>query len=412
MNKKLRINGALISCLVMGVTSAACSSASDSPGGVVPTLGDDSSGEATTNVNTGAGDSAGNPAPQTSGDDGPIGPLPSGGSTTGDGGGDDETCASANADAELQELALAFAFDVSGSMGEGDFPYHDKTLKWDPVVAATQAFFEAEDTVRVSASMVFFPTEDDDRCDVDQYSNPDVPLQPLPSTAFAEALDEVYPDRGGTPTRAVLQATIDYVRGLIEEGSSAKHAIVLVTDGMPQGCSDETDSVEAVAELVGEISSEVPVYVIGIANPITDEEPNPPDNVTGLHEIASAGGTEDAFVIDTGNPTQTVADFDAVIQSIRSGGLTCELTIPQPPAGQTFDPELINVSLTSGGEVSALGYRESREQCDGVGAWHYDDAEQPTRIVLCEETCNLTKSLADVHLQVEFGCKRRTSDVK
>lgn len=409
MNKKLHNSRAWVG-LVLGLAFGACDSADEGPGASDPISRDDSS-DGTRPSGTGDNGTTDSPAPQTSDDQGPIiGPLPNGGSATGDAGaGDDETCASANSDAELQELALAFAFDVSGSMGEGDFPYHDKALKWDPVVAASQAFFEAEDTVRVSASMVFFPTEDRDRCDVDQYANPDVPLQALPSTAFAEAIDEVYPDRGGTPTRAVLQATIDYVRGLIEDGSTAKHAIVLVTDGMPQGCSDETDSVEAVAELVSDISDEVPVYVIGIANPITEDEPNPPDNVTGLHQIASAGGTDSAFIIDTGNPTQTVADFDEVIQSIRSTGLTCDLAIPEPPPGQSFDDNLVNVSVKSGGAVSELVF--SRD-CEEENAWRYDDEEQPTRIVLCDATCDLTKSLADVELQVEFGCKRRTSQVK
>ena len=47
-----------------------------------------------------------------------------------------ESCASAHAEAELLPVYLAFAFDVSGSMGKGDKPWHDRTLKWDPVVAA------------------------------------------------------------------------------------------------------------------------------------------------------------------------------------------------------------------------------------------------------------------------------------
>lgn len=335
----------------------------------------------------------------------PIMPLPSAGMDDADGG----ACASANSNAEIQDLALAFAFDVSGSMGEGDFPYHNKELKWDPVVAATTAFLESPDAVRVSASMVFFPTSNSDRCDADQYAVPDVPLQQLPSTAFGEAINEIFPDRGGTPTLAVLEATIDYVDGLIADGSTAKHAIVLITDGMPQGCSDEANEVDTVAAAVAAVSERIPVYVIGIANPPTEEEPNPPDNVSSLHQIAVAGGTGQAHLIDTGDATQTVADFNAAIQTIRASGFSCEVAIPDPPAGKTFDKEKVNVSVTTGGGVDELVYSDD---CSEASAWHYDDKDDPTRIVLCEQTCDVVKAEADAELAVEFGCGRRTASVK
>jgi hypothetical protein len=409
MNKqKLRNSGVLVGCVTLGLWLGGCSSSEDEPntGGTISRDDTSSEGRSSSNAHPG-GTSEEEPSDPTSGDDDIIVPMP--GNPRGDAGGNEEACASSNSSAELQELALAFAFDVSGSMGEGDKPFHDKELKWDPVVAASKAFFEAKDTVRVSASMTFFPTKDANRCDAEEYATPDVPLQSLPSTAFSEAIDAIFPDRGGTPTHAVLQATIGYVRGLIEAGSTAKHAIVLVTDGMPQGCTRDTDTVDAVAELVREISDEVPVYVIGIENPVTEAEPNPPDNVTGLHTIALAGGTGDAFIIDTGNPTQTIADFDEVIQSIRSSGLSCELEIPPAPSGQTFDKDRVNVSLQSGEGVEKLVYSPN---CEEEDAWHYDDEGKPTRIVLCERTCEVTKKLADVDLQVEFGCERRVRDVQ
>lgn len=409
MNKqKLRRNGALVAWAALGLWLGGCSSSKEDSNGGEPISRDETSSEGQGSSNAEpSGTSNDAPDHPTGDDDDIILPIP--GNNTGDAGGKDESCASSNSSAELQELALAFAFDVSGSMGEGDKPFHDKELKWDPVVAASKAFFEAEDTVRVSASMVFFPTKDANRCEAEVYTTPDVPLQSLPSTEFSEAIDAIFPDRGGTPTHAVLQATIGYVRSLIEDGSTAKHAIVLVTDGMPQGCTRDTDTVDAVAELVREISDEVPVYVIGIENPVTEEEPNPPDNVTGLHAIAVAGGTGNAFIIDTGNPEQTIADFDEVIQSIRSSGLSCELEIPPPPSGQTFDKERVNVSLKSSGDVEELVYSAD---CDQEDAWHYDDEANPTRIVLCERTCEVTKKLADVELQVEFGCERRVRDVQ
>jgi hypothetical protein len=324
------------------------------------------------------------------------------------------SCASASSRGELQELALAFAFDVSGSMGKGDEPYHNRELKWEPVVAATKAFFESDVVSRVRASLVFFPTEDD-RCDSETYAEPDVAFQVVPSRAFAEAIDGVTPEdeddwRGGTPTLAVMEATLRYVQAQQAEGSNAKHAVVLITDGTPQGCSDEEDSVEAVAEAVIAARGDVPVYVIGVANPITTDEPEPPDNISSLHRLAQAGGTTSAFIIDTGDPTKTITDFGAVIESIRSAGVSCELSIPSPPVGQTFDKEKINVSLTIGAQAeTSLVYSAD---CVDEAAWRYDQSEAPTKIVLCTDICETVTAARDAALQVEFGCERRTSSVK
>lgn len=396
---------------IVGLAAWACSHSNSPEAG-----SDQGNGEATLAEETSSADSS-EPSPNTQ----PMAPtpqptddhivLPDNASSTTDSSTD--ACASATAAGELQQLALAFAFDVSGSMGKGDEPFHDKELKWDPIVDASKAFFGSTDVARVSASLVFFPAEDD-RCDAETYADPDVALTTLPSSAFSDAIDDVTPEseddwRGGTPTLAVVQATVAYVQGLLAGGSTARHAIVLVTDGTPQGCSEEDDVVEAVAAEVASISEEIPVYVIGVANPVTEEEPEPPDNVSNLHQIAASGGTGSAILVDTGNPSQTAADFNEAIAKIRSQGLSCEIEIPSPPSGMTFDKDAVNVSLTAEGATSALGYSPL---CSESGAWRFDDPEAPQKIVLCADTCDLTKSAADPSLQVEFGCERRDAAVR
>lgn len=395
--------------LLVGITSMACSSAQESANnqGSAPAVPSTDEGRVTSEAQGSA--SAHSPTPSATED--PFDVLPDNAPAPTDGG--SPACASATAAGELQQLALAFAFDVSGSMGKGDKPYHDKQLKWDPVVEASKGFFASTDIARVSASLVFFPAEDDG-CDEETYTEPSVELTTLPSAAFGEAIDDVTPEseddwRGGTPTLAVVQATINYVRSLREAGSKARHAIVLVTDGTPQDCEEEADRIEAVAEVVASVSTEIPVYVIGVANPITEEEPEPPDNVSNLHQIAQSGGTTSAFLVDTGNPAQTVTSFNEAIAKIRSQGLSCEIDIPAAPSGKTFDKEAVNVSLTTSTIETALGYSAD---CSDTGAWRFDDPETPAKIVLCEDTCELTKSAADPSLQVEFGCERRSAAVR
>ena len=159
----------------------------------------------------------------------------------------------ASAETSLEPVHLAFAFDVSGSMGKLDKPYHDPKLKWEPVVAATKGFFTDPASANMFASLVFFPIDEDEdlRCSPDSYLKPDVPFTPLPSDAFGSAIDAVAPKssddwRGGTPTLAVTKATIQFVQAAQKSDPGAKYSIVLVTDGYPQGCSDADDKIETV----------------------------------------------------------------------------------------------------------------------------------------------------------------------
>jgi hypothetical protein len=312
------------------------------------------------------------------------------------------TCTADFAKTELQPVYLAFAFDVSGSMGKLDHPYHDPTLKWEPVVRATKAFFADTNTSRLRASLTFFPTEDD-KCDAASYLTPDVAMTALPSDAFAKAIEDITPTdpddwRGGTPTLAVLEGTFASMAERRVNDPTGKYAVVLVTDGYPQGCDDEDDDIEAVAKAVESAAGELPTYVIGVANP-----PGGPDTVTNLNRLAQAGSTTTAFLISTGDPEKTARDFKTAIDAIRGQAVTCEAPIPENPGGQPFDPERVNVTLSSGGTPTRLGYDQS---CAVESAFRFDDANQPRRIVLCDATCATLQRDPTVDLTVEFGCDR------
>src|SRR5690606_14699755 len=142
---------------------------------------------------------------------------------------------------------------------------------------------------------------------------------------------------GGTPTLAVLSGLITYVEA--ERASRpGRYAIVLVTDGYPQDCDDS--SIESVAELAASVADTIPTYVIGVANPPFDDAP---DTVTNLAAVAEAGATGQAFLIDTGDPTQTAEDFRAAIDEIRGAAISCDVAIPEPPADRVFDERAVEV---------------------------------------------------------------------
>lgn len=320
----------------------------------------------------------------------------------------EEECQAEFAETELRQVYLAFAFDVSGSMGKLDEEYHDPELKWKPVVNATKAFFAAETSLGLHASLTFFPASDD-RCEQDSYLTPDVNMTTLPSDVFAQAIDDVTPKseddwRGGTPTLAVLQGTYSLMAEAMGTEPDAEHAVVLVTDGTPQGCDDDEDDLQTVAQAIADVAERIPTYVIGVSNPAGG-----PDTVSNLDAFATAGGTGSAFLIATGDPKQTADAFSMAIDEVRQNIPSCEATLPVLSAGRTIDVERVNVTMTRGDDVIQLGYDED---CEADLAWHFDDADAPTRIVLCDLACQSVRSGPATSLDVGFGCRRIPAAVR
>ncbi|XXS75756.1 vWA domain-containing protein [Sorangium sp. So ce131] len=334
-----------------------------------------------------------------------FGPDDSAGSGSGGSTGPDGVCATQTATAGLQPVYLAFAFDVSGSMGKGDKDWHDKALKWDPVVAATKQFFADAASDGLSASLTFFPGAGD-KCESVSYTTPDVPLTALPSQAFGAAIDAIEPTtssdwRGGTPTVAVLEGTIAFIEAQ-RQANPGKYAIVLVTDGYPQGCDDEVDTVAAVVtDAEAALASAISTYVIGVANPPIS---GAPDTVSDLHQIAAAGGTGEAVLIDTGDPSQTAAAFKAAVDRIRSASVSCTMAIPPAPDGGTFDKEKVRVLYTASGAntPTELTYDQT---CATEDAWRYDEPANPTQIVLCGSACATVQADVGAVLNVDFTCE-------
>jgi len=306
-------------------------------------------------------------------------------------------CVATESAATLEPIYLAFAFDVSGSMGDDDSAYgddHKRALKWDPVVSATGSFFGDPSSSGIHASLTFFPIDagKDERCDPGSYAKPDVELTELPSAAFAAALGKAQPDRGGTPTLAVVSGVISSMQDILAQHPNAKHALVLVSDGEPQSCKD--NDISSIEAAVAKVKEQLPTYVIGVANPSGD------DNVKALDRIALAGGTEHAFIVATGDPAATKTAFAKAVDSIRQTSVSCSVPLPTPPDGQELDPSKVNVSYTAGQKMLLI-YDPDCARSDG---WRYDDASNPSSVELCPPSCDSVEQAKSATLSVEFGC--------
>jgi hypothetical protein len=227
---------------------------------------------------------------------------------------------------------------------------------------------------------------------------PDVPFTQLPTAVFREAFEFIILTegfRGRTPTIHVLRGVLSYVRTTREQ-SAGNYVIVLVTDGVPEHCPD--NSIASVVALAAEAAADgLPTYVIGINNP-----PCGPETLDDLNEIAVGGETEKAFLIDTGDPEKTANDFNAVVESIREAVVPCTLIIPDPPMGQEFNKQKVKVLYELGTMTTELVYNRD---CQGPNAWRYDDPVSPAKIVLCEETCETVRGDLDTKIKILFTCK-------
>ena len=376
----------LAKSLALGFSSAvllslvACSGA-DSSGGSSYGPGKSTSNETGDTSSAGSGFGGGNSSGASSSN--------GSGSSTGN-----SSCATSTVTAQAKPVYLAFAYDQSGSMSFDG--------KWDAANAAMKSFFTSANATGLNASLTFFPKYDvyPQFCSVSDYASPDVGVTALPSPVFGAALDATAPQagQGGTPTVAALTGTMGYAQQL--QATTAKDAtvaVVMVTDGVPEVCSDKGD-VGPASLVAAANAATIPTYVVGVG-----------DDLQNLNEIALAGGTKQAFVVSVGNPAQTQADLTSAVNTIKAAAVSCEYKVPSPTGGLVFDPKKTNVQYTpTGAAATAIGYDQT---CMTGQGWRYDDATNPTEIIACDATCSDIKTKGG-KVDVVFGCDTQNVAVK
>jgi hypothetical protein len=104
-------------------------------------------------------------------------------------------------------------------------------------------------------------------------------------------------------------------------------------------------------------------------------------------------------------------DFQAVFDALSTeviGGtqLACEFAIPEPPNGEEFDPDKVNVDFDDGmGGTLSIPRVDSADQCAAVpDGWYYDDPANPTMIVMCPQTCETAQVSKNGSISIAFGC--------
>jgi hypothetical protein len=305
-------------------------------------------------------------------------------------------CAGTSSKAQLQALDIYIMLDRSLSMEDAV----GTSTKWGAVSSALSSFV-GQPMDGTSVGLQYFPQEDltsweGNACAASAYAKPEVEIGPLATTApLIRSSIASQQLQSGTPTTPALQGALDHARAWASDASHGGHAVVVVfaTDGEPTTCNSSISKARSAAAAAVAATPSVRTFVIGLGN------------LTNLNEIAAAGGTTSAFIVDTSGSVS--ADFLKALNAIRTQAVGCSYAIPAPPAGQTLDYGLVNVEYQRGGTGAATSFVEvpNATKCGtNATAWYYDDNAAPTSIVLCPSTCAAVEADPAASVRIVLGC--------
>lgn len=333
---------------------------------------------------------------------------------------DDTGCVGSAFEGESIPLDILVMFDLSCSMSctvnqsgcclpeNADVP---ETWRLYPVRSAMRTFLQDPESAGIGIGLSFFgnhplnDNRDPDVCSVEHYSTASVGIAPLPgnATALINALDAGMPE-GGTPTHLALDGACAQVASWKTKKPGHKVVVLLVTDGIPEySCNATIQLAETAAGNCFAGGAGTETYVLGV----TANNNGQGSSLTQLDRIATAGGTDHAYLTNTNDVAGSML---AALNAIRADAvIPCNLKIPPPPQGETLAPDKINLGICNpSGQPVPTPYVGDVKSCGDHAGWYYDDPNLPSTIHLCNVTCETVKA-AGSSLFFSVGCK--TQDI-
>ncbi|HVY28120.1 MAG TPA: vWA domain-containing protein [Polyangiaceae bacterium] len=407
---------ALLAAAGMNALAASCNS--DTPT-VSPDMSAAASGEA------GTSSSSDNPNGDGSGGSlnlgGSLGNAAGASSAEGDEPGSvgkDDACATSSESTSALPAVLELVVDTSGSMdwppGWAPKDPNDSkppgATKWEitrDALADAAAALSADTALGVS----FYPNieQEGDVCLMTSQTLPIALLGGNKSSQRAElsnALSDVVPV-GATPTHGGYRFGLQQLTASTLPGNKF---LLLITDGTPTctldcTCTENNEPVDSqplLAEATAALKDGVRTFVIG--------SPGSEETRALLSQLASQGGTARKPCSDSG---PNYCHFDMTTQKSLASALaaalaeitmsikSCEYPIPAPPAGQTLDPDRVNVLYTrEGGGSETIPRDASLHDC--TEGWQYSSDAQS--IYLCGDACARAQSEIGT-VEILFGCQ-------
>jgi hypothetical protein len=233
-----------------------------------------------------------------------------------------------------------------------------------------------------------------DSCTAADYAKPEIEIEPLPGVApKITASIGAHGPTTGTPTSAALQGAVDHAGAWAQAHAGHVTIAVLATDGDPEECDTDLNNIDAIAAKAAAGNPKILTFVIGVGS-----------SLSNLNGIAAAGGTGQAFLVDTGGNAQQ--QFLDALNKIRGQALGCVYSIPLPSKGQ-LDYNTLNVSYNPGDGSPAVIIPKVNDKgsCPASGdAWYFDNNSQPTQIILCDTSCSKITGAKTGEVDIIVGC--------
>ena len=291
-------------------------------------------------------------------------------------------------------------FDVSGSMATKD---DGTTMRIDAVRGALLTFLNDPASSGIGVGIGYFGTQPLScactSCNPADYATPALTIAPLPGqlSAMSTSLAGATPT-GETPTGAALRGSCQYAAGYKQAHPGHDVVLLLVTDGEPQapltsrngGCNPTLADAAAAATscLTGAVT--IRTYVLGVG-----------PSLQNLKQIAAAGGTTQAYLVENGGGTEILAQLN---QIRKDAAIPCSLQIPPATGAMPIDLHTVNVVAADANcNLTTIGNVSSAAACGQAGGWYYDPPTQPTKIQLCDASCAQV-SAPGTELRVSVGC--------
>lgn len=331
-----------------------------------------------------------------------------------------DACAKSSEATRALPAVLSLVVDTSGSMDwppgwaptTPDDSKPPGATKWEitrDALAKAVAALSAD--VALGAS--FYPNveQEDEVCLRSELALPIAPLGNAGSAArkrWAEALADVVPV-GATPTHGAYRFGLSK---LAESTLPGDKFLLLITDGTPTcdldcHCTEDNlavDPLPLVREAAAARAEGIRTFVIG--------SPGSEQARDVLSRLATDGGTAKPDCSDSGprfchfdmtTEPDLARGLSKALEQITSQVRSCSYPIPAPPAGETLDPDLVNVLYTAGGATASETIARSASAQACTEGWQY--ASDGHSVVLCPETCARAQADAKSRVEILFGCE-------
>lgn len=330
---------------------------------------------------------------------------------------DGSGCVGQAYEGESVPLDIYIMFDQSGSMctclePEGgiacdpDPSKNDcEVTRMDAVREATRQFMADPASAGIGIGISYFGKQPFGQasCEAEDHADAAVGIGLLPDHAgnVMESLEAIEPT-GETPTAAAIRGACSYAQSWKGDHPGHETVILLLTDGKPEApvtcgsggaCCPTLEDAVAAATDCREGDPGIKTYVLGVG-PL----------LSNLKDIAEAGGTGDAYLVEGGDVASEVLN---ALRTIRGEAIPCQMALPSPPDGQELVLNQVNITYASPScEPTYYSYVETIDLCGEEGGWYYDDPNAPQHIQLCPTSCDQV-SVPGGKLVFTVGCATR-----